>query len=116
VVIQTAAGRGKAEIALSMGVSESAIVQVLSKFEPVFSRLKDVDNYRATQGKLLDAAALQLLESIADPTCIAESKLNQRAYAFDKVAQQSRLVQGLSTANVSSRSETLIKVTTKPHD
>lgn len=113
VVLQHVMGKTQAEISKRVGISQPAVDHLLGQFQPIFDELNNVDAYRAAQGKLLDATALRLLKSMNDKTAIDEAKIQHRAYTYDIIAKHSRLAQGLSTQNISSKTETFVKVSTR---
>ena len=109
-----AKGMNQVDIAKVSGVSKQLVSKILKEFEPIFTELKNVDNYRLVRGDLLDAAELITLKSVVDPQKQADSSLNNAAFALRQLHDMRRLHTGLSTSNVAQ--QVSIKVSVLPSD
>jgi len=109
VVLDYARGIKQGEIALKMGVSDSAISLILDKFKPAFAELANVEEYRKARTELLESVQLQTLKSIACPDRQASANISQLAVALDVISKNARLERGLSTANVSTQN-TVVRI------
>lgn len=109
-----ARGMSQVDIAKISGVSKPLVCKILKEFEPIFTELQNVDNYRAVRGDLLDAAELITLKSVVNPQKQADSSLNNAAYALRQLHDMRRLHTGLSTSNTSQ--QVVVKVSISPSD
>lgn len=88
------AGVPQTAIATGLNVTKVAVCRALKRFEPIFQNLKNVDDYRAIKGQILDAAAMTALQSLVNPEKHEKASLNQAAYTFDVLDKASGRAQG----------------------
>lgn len=110
IVMQHVAGVPNKDIARAHRVSDATISLLLAKFQPLFSGLENVSEYKAIQSDLLDATGLQVLKSMNLMSKHDNATLGELARAYDVVNKHSRLTKGLSTSNVSEKSESIVRV------
>ena len=110
IVYEHAKGTPSYELAAIYGVSDATISMLLARFKPLFQDIDKVKDYRQIQTELLDATGLQVLKSMNDTAKHDSASLAELARAYDVVNKHSRLTKGLSTSNVSEKSESIVRI------
>ncbi len=85
-----------------MGVSKQAVQKRLSTFTQLLSDPEIDKAYDNAKAEVMTGVERRMLEMIVDPARLEKASVNNIAYAFDKVFQANRLVQGKSTVNQQS--------------
>ena len=85
-----------------LGVTKQAVQQRLSTFKALLSDPEIDKAYDNAKAEVMTGVERRMLEMIVDPARLEKASVNNIAYAFDKVFQANRLVQGKSTVNQQS--------------
>jgi predicted DNA-binding protein YlxM (UPF0122 family) len=101
-------------IGKQFNTTKQAVHAKLSRFVALLPDPEELEAYRTYKGDLFESAEMRLLESMMDEEKIKDASLNNSAYAFQQVANQTRLQHGQSTTiidliTISATSKDLIE-------
>jgi len=88
------------EIADQLGAPKGSVYKALCEMVALTHDHERLAQFEEIRPALLSAVEERLIASLVDEEAIQKASLNNRAYAFQQVAQQGRLSRGLSTENV----------------
>jgi hypothetical protein len=88
------------EIADQLGAPKSSVYKALTEMVALTHDHERIQQFEEIRPALLTAVEERLMASLVDEEAIQKASLNNRAYAYQQVAQQGRLSRGLSTENV----------------
>lgn len=89
-------------IAVLLKCSKQGVYDALQKFKGIIDDASDgtLQAFQDHKSTVLNAVELQLIRSMTDPACVEKASLNNRAYAYQQIANQNRLESGKSTSNI----------------
>lgn len=93
-------GNTYSEIARIFDCTPQAVCDRLKPFAKFLDNPDVAEVYEQNKATLLSMAEQQLLLSMLDESAIEKASLNNRAYAFQQVANQNRLSRGQATQNI----------------
>jgi transposase len=110
IITQHASGVRQYELAAMYGVSDQAIHDLIQLYAPLFDGLDKVEDYRRIQTELLDATGYKVLKSMNETSKLDSANIAELSRAYDVINKNSRLTKGLSTANVSEKRESIVRI------